>query len=167
MQVCFQHIWRHSLCTQSTSVTFVVGVTIVGPTAHLTVRLLGARSGTGTTSLLGLSTTGISNNQGAVIRKEQVLNLPLGGLINVCKGAVRGERERENEGEEREESKRTREIMIDSCTTRYKERVKRRDSGSWGNRSDTKHMGTKRTSREQVGWVVSLTVGMCGWPANQ
>ena len=57
---------------------------MVGPTANLTVRLLGARSGTGTTSLLGLSATGISNNQGAVIRKEQVLDLPLGGLIDVC-----------------------------------------------------------------------------------
>ena len=52
---------------------------------RLTVRLLVAGTGTVTTELLGLAVTSISNEEGAVVAEEEVLDLGLGGLVDVCK----------------------------------------------------------------------------------
>ena len=49
----------------------------------LTVRLLVSGTGTGSTELLGLTTTRISNEQASVILNKQILDLLLGGLIDV------------------------------------------------------------------------------------
>ena len=49
----------------------------------LTVRLLVTGTGGGTTELLGLATTGISNEEVAVVRVKDLLDLLLGGLIDV------------------------------------------------------------------------------------
>jgi hypothetical protein len=49
---------------------------------HLTVRLLVSGTGTGTTELLGLAATGISDQEGTVVGEEDLLELVLGGLID-------------------------------------------------------------------------------------
>ena len=50
----------------------------------LTVRLLVAGAGTGSSKLLGLAASGISNKKGSVKSKEPVLDLALVDLIAVC-----------------------------------------------------------------------------------
>ncbi len=50
--------------------------------SHLTVRLLVARAGTGTTELLGLTATGVDGEEVAVVGGEDVLHLLLGSLID-------------------------------------------------------------------------------------
>ena len=49
----------------------------------LTVGLLLASTGGGTTKLLGLTPTGISDDEGAVVVDKEVLDLGLGGLVDV------------------------------------------------------------------------------------
>jgi len=49
---------------------------------NLTVRLLETGTSTGTTKLLGFTTTRISNEESTVILNEDFLDLLLGGLIN-------------------------------------------------------------------------------------
>jgi hypothetical protein len=52
--------------------------------AHpLTVGLLVSGTGTGTTELLGLAATGIGDEEGTVVLEEDLLELVLGGLIDV------------------------------------------------------------------------------------
>ena len=51
----------------------------------LSVRLLVAGTGTWTTELLGLASSGISDQQGPVVVDQNVLEFLLGGLIDVCK----------------------------------------------------------------------------------
>lgn len=51
----------------------------------LSVRLLVAGTGSWTSELLGLAATRISNQQGTVVVDQDVLQLLLGGLIDVCK----------------------------------------------------------------------------------
>lgn len=50
---------------------------------NLTVRLLEARAGTGTTELLGLGTAVVGDQQGAVVLDEGLLELVLGVLVDV------------------------------------------------------------------------------------
>lgn len=53
-------------------------------TSHtLTVRLLVAGAGTGATELLGLTATGVSNQEATVVALEEILNFLLRRLINV------------------------------------------------------------------------------------
>lgn len=52
---------------------------------NLSVRLLVAGTGSGTTELLGLASSGIGDQQGSIVVDEDVLQLLLGGLVNVCK----------------------------------------------------------------------------------
>jgi hypothetical protein len=49
----------------------------------LTEGLLEARAGTLTTELLGLGTARVSHEQGSVVLDERLLDVPLGGLLNV------------------------------------------------------------------------------------
>lgn len=49
----------------------------------LTVRLLESGSGTTSTKLLWLHSSGVSNQQGLVVRREDLLELVLGSLVNV------------------------------------------------------------------------------------
>jgi hypothetical protein len=49
---------------------------------RLTVRLLVTGTGTGTTKLLGLRSSGVGNEEGSVVRDEGLLQLVLGLLIN-------------------------------------------------------------------------------------
>lgn len=51
---------------------------------HLTVGLLVARSSAVTTELLGLASAGVRHQEGAVVGDQGVLELALGGLVNVC-----------------------------------------------------------------------------------
>lgn len=53
---------------------------------ELSVRLLVAGTSSGTSELLGLAATGIGNQQGTVVVDQDVLQLLLRGLIDVCKG---------------------------------------------------------------------------------
>jgi len=53
--------------------------------SSLTVRLLVASTGTWTAELLGLAATRIADQQGSVVLNQNVLDLLLGGLIDVCK----------------------------------------------------------------------------------
>jgi len=56
------------------------------PTAgrrRLTVRLLKASAGAGTTELLGLAATGVRHQEGTVVGEQDVLDLLLGGLVDV------------------------------------------------------------------------------------
>jgi hypothetical protein len=57
----------------------------------LSVRLLVARAGTGSTELLGLAAAGVGNEESAVISEEDVLDLLLGSLIDDWAGSVRGD----------------------------------------------------------------------------
>ena len=50
---------------------------------NLTVRLLEARAGTGTTELLGLGAAVVGDEQGAVVLDEGLLELVLGVLVDV------------------------------------------------------------------------------------
>lgn len=50
---------------------------------RLTVRLLESGSGTATTELLWLHSSGVSNQQGLVVSSKDLLQLVLGGLVNV------------------------------------------------------------------------------------
>lgn len=52
-------------------------------TERLTVGLLVARAGSGSTELLGLAATGVSDQQGPVVLDQDVLDLLLGGLVHV------------------------------------------------------------------------------------
>lgn len=49
---------------------------------RLTVRLLVTGTSTGTTKLLGLRSSGVSDKKGSVVRNESLLQLVLGLLIN-------------------------------------------------------------------------------------
>lgn len=49
---------------------------------RLTVRLLVTGTGTGTTKLLGLRSSGVGNEEGSVVRDKGLLRLVLGLLIN-------------------------------------------------------------------------------------
>jgi len=49
----------------------------------LTVRLLEPGAGTATTELLGLAAPGVGDEEGAVVAAEDVLDLLLGGLVDV------------------------------------------------------------------------------------
>lgn len=49
---------------------------------RLTVRLLVTGTGTGTTKLLGLRSSGVGNEEGSVVRDKGLLQLVLGLLIN-------------------------------------------------------------------------------------
>ena len=49
-----------------------------------TVGLLVASTCTRTAELLGLAGAGVANQQGAVVREQDVLDLLLGSLIDVC-----------------------------------------------------------------------------------
>jgi len=51
-------------------------------TIRLTVRLLVAGTGAWTSELFGLAATGVSDEEGAVVRDEDVLDLLLGGLVD-------------------------------------------------------------------------------------
>ena len=51
---------------------------------RLTVRLLVASAGSATSELLGLAAARVSNEQGLVVGLEDVLDLLLGSLIDVC-----------------------------------------------------------------------------------
>ena len=51
-----------------------------------TVRLLEARAGTMATKLLRLAPAGVGNQQAAVVAQQQVLDLLLGDLVDVCGG---------------------------------------------------------------------------------
>jgi len=50
----------------------------------LPVGLLVAGAGAGTTELLGLAATGVGDEEGAVVAQEEVLDLDLGRLVDVC-----------------------------------------------------------------------------------
>ena len=50
---------------------------------RLTVGLLAASAGARTTELLRLAAARVSDQQGAIVRHKDVLDLPLGGLVNV------------------------------------------------------------------------------------
>merc|ERR1719265_1304565 len=50
---------------------------------HSTVGLLEARTCRATTKLLGLAATWVSHNEGSVIAHDNVLDLLLGGLVDV------------------------------------------------------------------------------------
>lgn len=54
-----------------------------------TVRLLEAGARAFATKLLRLTPTGVRNEQAAVVREEQVLDLLLGGLVHVCVSPTR------------------------------------------------------------------------------
>ena len=58
---------------------------IMKPTSNrLTVRLLVTSAGTGATELLGLATTRVGDQEGSIILDEDLLDLSLGSLINIC-----------------------------------------------------------------------------------
>ena len=61
-------------------------------TAALTVGLLVARARARTTVLLGLLAARVGHKQGPVVADEQVLDLLLGGLVDVCWWGLRGRR---------------------------------------------------------------------------
>ena len=50
---------------------------------RLTVGLLAASAGARTTELLRLAAARVGDQQGAIVRHKDVLDLPLGGLVNV------------------------------------------------------------------------------------
>jgi len=52
-------------------------------TERLTVGLLVASAGSGSTELLGLAATGVSDQQGPVVLDQDVLDLFLGGLVHI------------------------------------------------------------------------------------
>ena len=54
---------------------------------RLTVRLLVAGSGAGASELLGLASAGVGHEEGAVVGDQDVLDLSLGSLINICKAS--------------------------------------------------------------------------------
>jgi hypothetical protein len=54
------------------------------PETGLTVGLLEARARAGTAVLLGLLAARVGHKQGPVIADEEVLDLLLGGLVDVC-----------------------------------------------------------------------------------
>lgn len=51
---------------------------------NLTVRLLVTSAGTRSTELLGFASAGVSNQQSSIVLDEDLLDLSLGSLINVC-----------------------------------------------------------------------------------
>ena len=58
-------------------------VCLIGKHYNLTVRLLEARAGTASTILLWLTTTRITHKQSSVVVLESLLQLILGGFVNV------------------------------------------------------------------------------------
>lgn len=54
------------------------------PRACSTVGLLEAGSGTWTAELLGLAAARVRNQQGAIVLQQDLLDLVLGRLIDVC-----------------------------------------------------------------------------------
>lgn len=54
------------------------------PSSRLTVRLLVAGTSTRTTELLGLASARIGDEQGSVVLNQGLLQLSLGGLIDIC-----------------------------------------------------------------------------------
>jgi hypothetical protein len=61
---------------------FLGGNCLLLSCAVLTVRLLISSSGTGTSELLGLASSRVSDDQGSVVSDEGVSDLLLGGLID-------------------------------------------------------------------------------------
>ena len=57
-----------------------------------TVRLLEARAGTVATKLLRLAPAGVGNQQAAVVAEQQILDLLLGDLVDVCGWKVENQR---------------------------------------------------------------------------
>lgn len=58
-------------------------VSIYNLMTRLTVRFLVAGTSAGTSKLLGLASSGVSDQQSSVIADQDILNLFLGGLINI------------------------------------------------------------------------------------
>ena len=50
---------------------------------HLTVGLLVAGTSSGSTELLGLAATGVGHQQGPIVLDQDVLDLLLGGFIDI------------------------------------------------------------------------------------
>lgn len=58
-------------------------VSIYNLMTRLTVRFLVAGTSAGTSELLGLASSGVSDQQSSVVADQDILNLFLGGLINI------------------------------------------------------------------------------------